>query len=74
MNCLRCGAPIPAGSRRDRVYCTSNCSALASYYRRKNGAAPPPRWQHPALGSADPVLRAAAARARQLGEAHPWTA
>ena len=73
MTCLHCGKPIPAGSRRDRVYCTNNCSALASYYRRKNGAAPPPRWRHPALGSADPALRAAADRARQVGEAHGWS-
>jgi hypothetical protein len=64
VSCLHCGTPIPAGSRRDRIYCTSNCSALASYYRRKNAAAPPPRWQHPALESADPPLRAAAAMAR----------
>ena len=73
MNCAHCGAPIPAGSRRDRVYCGNNCSALASYYRRKNGAAPPPRWQHPALESGNPVLRAAADRARQLGETHGWS-
>jgi integrase len=73
VNCLHCGTPIPAGSRRDRVYCNNSCSALASYYRRKNGAAPPPRWQHPALGSANPALRAAAARARQLGETHGWS-
>ena len=73
MNCLHCGTPLPAGSRRDRVYCTSNCSALASYYRRKNGAAPPPRWQHPALSSASPALRAAADRARQLGQTHGWS-
>jgi hypothetical protein len=73
VNCLHCGAPIPAGSRRDRAYCGNNCSALASYYRRKNGAPPPPRWQHPALGSAGPALRAAADRARQLGEAHGWS-
>lgn len=73
MTCPHCGAPIPAGSRRDRVYCGNNCSALASYYRRKRGAAPPPRWQHPALGSAGPALRAAAARARELGETHGWS-
>lgn len=73
MNCLHCGAPIPAGSRRDRVYCGNNCSALASYYRRKNAAAPPPRWQHPAVESADPALRAAADRAGQLAEAHGWS-
>lgn len=73
MNCLHCGAPIPAGSRRDRVYCNNSCSALASYYRRKKGAAPPPRWQHPALESGNPALRAAAARARQLGQTHGWS-
>ena len=73
MNCLHCGAPLPAGSRRDRNYCNNNCSALASYYRRKNGAPPPPRWQHPALTSDSSLLRAAAERARQLGEAHDWS-
>ena len=72
MNCAHRGTPLPAGSRRDRVYCTSNCSALASYYRRKRGAAPPPRWQHPALSADNPALRAAAACAQQLGEAHGW--
>ena len=73
MTCLHCGTPIPAGSRRDRVYCNRNCSALASYYRRKSGAAPPPRWQHPALRSASAALRAAADRARQLGDTHGWS-
>ena len=73
MNCLHCGAPILAGSRRDRIYCGNNCSALASYYRRKNAAAPPPRWQHPAAESADPALRAAADRAGQLAEAYGWS-
>jgi hypothetical protein len=73
VTCRHCGALIPAGSRRDRVYCARNCSALASYYRRKNGAAPPPRWQHPALGSGNLALRAAAARAGQLGETCGWS-
>jgi hypothetical protein len=73
VTCLHCGTPVPAGSRRDRVYCNNNCSALASYYRRKSGAAPPPRWRHRALESAGPALRAAAARARQLGETHGWS-
>jgi len=73
VNCLHCGSRLPAGSRRDRSYCNNNCSALASYYRRKNGAPPPPRWQHPALTSDSPLLRAAAERARQLGEAHDWS-
>jgi hypothetical protein len=57
----------------DPVYCGNSCSALASYYRRKNGAGPPPRWQHSAIESADPALRAAAGRARQLGETHGWS-
>ena len=73
MNCPHCGTPIPAGSRRDRVYCSRNCSALASYYRRKSGAAPPPRWQHPAIESDSPALRAAAGRAGELGQAHGWS-
>lgn len=73
MNCLHCGALIPAGSRRDRVYCNRNCSALASYCRRRNAAAPPPRWQHPAIESGNPALRAAAARSRQLGETYGWS-
>jgi len=73
VNCLHCGARLPAGSRRDRSYCNNKCSALASCYRRKNGAPPPPRWQHPALTSDSPLLRAAAGRARQLGEAHDWS-
>lgn len=72
MNCAYCDTPLPASSRRDRQYCTNNCSALASYYRRKAGRLPPPKWQHPALLSSDPVLRAAAVRAQQLGEAHGW--
>jgi integrase len=72
VNCAHCGTPLPAGSRRDRVYCTSKCSALASYYRRKRGAAPPPRWLHPALSAGNPALLAAAACAQQLGKAHGW--
>ena len=46
---------------------------MASLYRRKNGIEPPPRWQHPALTSEIPLLRAAAERARQLGEANGWS-
>ncbi len=72
MNCAYCAAPLPASSRRDRQYCTNTCSALASYYRRKAGRLPPPKWQHPALLSSDPVLRAAAMHAQQLGKAHRW--
>lgn len=73
MNCPHCGKPLPPGSRRDRVYCSNNCSTLASYYRRKNGVPVPPRWQHPAFTSGIPLLRAAAERARQLGEANGWS-
>jgi integrase len=46
---------------------------MASLYRRRNGIEPPPRWQHPALTSDIPLLRAAAERARQLGEANGWS-
>src|SRR5260370_23167554 len=44
---------------------------MASLYRRRNGIETPPgsRWQHPALTSDVPLLRAAAERASQLGEA-----
>jgi integrase len=73
MNCLHCGTPIPAGSRRDRRYCDNKCSALASYYRRKAGIPPPPPWQHPALQSDNPVLRTAAEHTRQVGQAHGWS-
>lgn len=73
MNCVYCDAPLPATSRRDRIYCTRTCSALASYYRRKAGQPVPTRWQHPALTSSDPVLHAAAVRAEQFGEAHSWS-
>lgn len=73
MNCLHCGKPVPSGSRRDRVYCSKSCKALASQYRRRNGIPAPPRWQHPALTSDIPALRAAAEHARELGEAHGWS-
>ncbi|MDP9843365.1 tyrosine-type recombinase/integrase [Streptosporangium lutulentum] len=45
---------------------------MAFYYRRKNGQPVPPRWQHPALTATDPVLRAAARHAQELGQAHDW--
>lgn len=73
MNCAHCGKPLTGTARRDRVYCTRNCSALASYYRCKNAAPPPPRWQHPALDSDDPALRAAADLATQLGNSRGWS-
>ena len=73
MTCARCGARLPAGSRRDRLYCTKNCRALASYERRKAGVAPLPRWQHPALASTNPALHAAALRAHELGQTHGWS-
>ena len=72
MTCAHCGKTLTGTARRDRAYCSRNCSALASYYRRKNGEPPPPRWQHPAVDSANPTLRAAAAHARELGAAHGW--
>ncbi len=48
---------------------------MASLYRRRNGIETPPRsrWQHPALTSDVPLLRAAAERASQLGEANGWS-
>ncbi len=73
MNCLRCGKPLPPGSRRDRVYCSNSCRNMASLDRRKNGIEPPPRWRHPALTSDILLLRAAAEQARQLGEANGWS-
>jgi len=72
MNCLLCETPLPAGSRRDRMYCNNKCRAWASYWRQRAGKPSPPRWQHPAVLSPDQVIRAAAARAQQLGEAHGW--
>lgn len=73
MTCVHCGKPLPEGSRRDRAYCDNKCRGLGSYYRRKAGVPPPPRWEHPALTSDNPVLRSAAAHARQLGEANGWS-
>jgi hypothetical protein len=72
VNCLHCDTPLPPGSRRDRFYCNSKCRAWASIERRKTGALPPPHWQHPALGSDNPALQAAAAHARHVGEANGW--
>ncbi|HUE33628.1 MAG TPA: integrase [Mycobacterium sp.] len=72
MNCAHCDTPLPGWSRRDRLYCNNKCRALASYYRQQGGISTPPRWQHPAIGSGDPVLRAAARRTQELGEAHAW--
>lgn len=73
MNCGHCGIPLPESSRRDRVYCSKNCSALASYYRRKAGVPAPPRWQHPALGTSDPLLRRAAEHTVDLAAANGWS-
>src|SRR5664280_2166859 len=72
VNCEYCQTSLPAGSRRDRRYCNNNCTAMASYFRRKAGAAPPVRWQHPAFSSDNPVLQSAAVQARHLGETHSW--
>ncbi|CAO5185867.1 hypothetical protein FAIPA1_50142 [Frankia sp. AiPs1] len=46
---------------------------MAYAARRGTGVPPPDRWQHPALESDTPALRAAATRARELGEAHGWS-
>lgn len=73
MNCQRCGKPLPEKRRRDKIYCSRGCSALDSYWRRKNGEPVPPGWQHPALTADDLVLRAAARHARQLGLARGWS-
>jgi len=73
MTCIRCGRPIPAGGRRGRLYCSRNCARRASEARRAAGVAPPRRRQHPALEADNPVVRAVATRAVQLGEAHGWT-
>jgi integrase len=71
--CEHCGKPIAANTRRNKKWCSNNCSALASYYRHKAGIPPPAPWQHPALTSDDLVLRAAAVQARELGELHGWS-
>jgi site-specific recombinase XerD len=72
MNCAHCGIPLPEKRRRNQVYCSNSCSALASYYRRKNGQPVPPRWRHPALTASDPALRAAARHAQELGQISGW--
>lgn len=48
---------------------------MASLHRRRNGIETPARtrWQHPALTSDIPLLRTAAERAGQLGEANGWS-
>lgn len=46
---------------------------MAYAARRGTGVPPPDRWQHPALKSDTPVLRAAATRAQELGQAHGWS-
>ena len=73
MDCAHCGTPLPPSGRRDGRYCSKRCRTLASNARRGAGVPPPPRWQHPALGSDNPTLRAAATHAQQLGEAHGWS-
>jgi hypothetical protein len=73
MNCLHCGTPLPEKRRRDKIYCSRTCSALASYYRRRNGEPLPSRWQHQALTVSDPALRAAAQHAQQLAATRGWS-
>lgn len=63
----------PEKRRRNKIYCSKGCSALASYWRRKNGEPVPPGWQHPALTTDDQALRAAAQHARELGQAQGWS-
>ena len=72
MNCLQCGAELPANGRRDQKYCGRSCSRKAHYHRGKAGLLPRPPRRHPALESDDPVLVAAAVYARELGAAHDW--
>lgn len=72
MICVRCATVFTEG-RRDRLYCSTNCGKRASETRLKTGAAPPARWRHPALGSDNPALHAAAAHAEQLAQAHGWS-
>jgi hypothetical protein len=74
MSCAHCGGSLPEGSRRDRLYCHKNCSQLAYLARRRSGAPPLPRWRHPALDSQIPLVRAAAARAKELSEVHGMVA
>lgn len=73
MNCLHCGTLLPEKRRRDKIYCSRTCSALASYYRRRNGEPLLPRWRHQALTASDPALRAAAQHAQQLAEVRGWS-
>lgn len=73
MTCTQCGLPMPDDARRNRIFCTNNCRQQAYRSRLKTGVPPLPRWQHPALHSNDPTLRAAAERADELGEAYGWT-
>ncbi|MGI5291173.1 hypothetical protein ACQEVF_48785 [Nonomuraea polychroma] len=72
MNCAHCGTSLPEKRRRDQVYCSNACSARASERRRKDGQPVPPRWRHPALTADDPVLRAAARHAQELGQVGGW--
>ena len=71
MICVHCSLVFDDG-RRDRLYCSPNCRKRASEKRVKTGAAPPRRWQHPALSSDNPALHAAAGRAKEVCEAHGW--
>lgn len=72
MNCLQCGAELPANGRRDQKYCGRSCSKKAHYYRGKAGLPARPPRRHPALESDDPVLVAAAVYARERAAAHDW--
>lgn len=73
MNCQFCGTPLPDSSRRDRRWCNNKCSALASYYRRRDGIPNSPSWKRPALESDDPVVLAAVQHVTQLSQLHGWS-
>lgn len=73
MSCAQCGAPLPQGCRRHRIYCSLRCGKRAYRARQATGVAPQP-WRHPAHISTSPTVRAAAERAEHLGDAHGWSA
>ena len=65
VNCLHCGKPLPAGSRRDRSYCNKQLQRAGLLYRRKNGIAAAAALAAPGAHVGQP----AAARGRRAGPA-----
>ena len=57
MNCLQCGAELPANSRRDQKYCGRSCSRKATLPSRKGGTAPSPAPAASSLGIRRPRAR-----------------